>query len=113
MSNGLGFHLGARLRRGRKLRGHIVREGINQRKSHPFAVNTPCQSRHAEMDALVAARPGDHLEVMRWHRDGKLTMARPCRYCSALIVAKGIATVTYSNWEGEMVTIKAEELLCA
>lgn len=65
------------------------------------------------MDVLIAARPGDHLEVMRWHKDGSLTMARPGKHCSALIVQKKIATVTYSNWEGEMITVRAKELLCA
>lgn len=105
--NGLGFHLGARLRRGRK---HIVREGINRKKTHPASRGTPCQSQHAEMNVLVAARPGDHLEVKRWLKDGTLTMARPCKHCTALILQKKIATVTYSDWDGNLVTVRAKEL---
>lgn len=84
-------------------------------KSHPNArritdTGHELICRHAEIDALVCARPGDHLEVYRWHKSGELTMAKPCPMCAREIKRRGISTVTYSNWHGQMVTVRAAAL---
>lgn len=82
MNNQCSFHLAALLWR----RGKLIRIGINSRKKNPsFSRYYPdgdhALEAHAEMDALLVARPGDYLEVMRWRKDGVLALAKPCKHC--------------------------------
>ena len=55
---------------------------------------------HAEMDALRFAQHGDRLEVLRFLKDGEITMARPCRFCQKYISKSGVEKVLYTDWEG-------------
>ncbi len=102
LSNGRGHHLAAVLWRKRR----PVRVGINRNKTHPKARRTfsgghEAACLHAEMDALIAAQPGDVLEVMRWLKDGSLTMAKPCEHCQRWIKASGVRKVRYTDWNGQ------------
>lgn len=103
MSNGCAFHLAAFLKRGKTL----IRVGINQDIQHPrffrFANGNHLAFLHAEMDALIAARPGDTLVVTRWQKNGRVTMSRPCRHCQAFIKEAGISRVIYSDWDGNYI----------
>ena len=64
---------------------------------------------HAEDRALqLASRSGGKIRrvvVLRWTRAGRLSMARPCPYCEARLVAAGVKlrNVNYSDWSGEVV----------
>lgn len=102
MSNGESYHLAAVLRRGKS----NIRIGINNSKTNPRFSRTykdghTCYTLHAEMDALIAAQPGDTLIVFRWSKRGKVTMARPCRHCQRHIKEAGIKSVVYSHWNGK------------
>lgn len=82
LNNDCPFHLAALLWR----RGKLIRIGINSRKKSPsfsryYADGDHANEAHAEMDALLVAKPGDYLEVMRWRKDGVLALAKPCKYC--------------------------------
>ena len=86
--------------------------GINKRKTHPEALKIfrngehgSCM--HAEIDAIVKI-PRDirhkiKLFVMRFKKDGNLTMAKPCKMCQTFITNQGINTknVYYTNWNGD------------
>ena len=106
LANGRGHHLAAILRRRRK----PVRVGINNNKTHPkakrqFSNGKEVACLHAEMDALIAAQPGDTLEVMRWLKNGTLTMAMPCEHCQKWIRQRGISKVRYTDWDGQWQTL--------
>jgi len=102
LKNGHKYHLAAILRR----KNRAVKVGINSKKTHPnFKKTYPDGSvsyqRHAEMDAIRFARPGDVIEVMRFRRcDGSLAMAKPCSFCMEHIKNAGIKKVLYTNNEG-------------
>ena len=104
LSNDEDVHLAAVLIRN----NHTVRIGTNQQKTHPkftrYYPDGTCRSHlHAEMDVLRFSKPGDVIFVMRFDKDGALTMSKPCKYCQQHIKDFGIKTVHYSDWEGEMV----------
>jgi len=101
------FHLAAVLLRGKT----VVRIGTNQNKTHPKFLRTypdghSCGQLHAEMDVLRFAQPGDKLFVLRFSKEGELTMSKPCRYCQRFIRQAQIGRVVYSDWEGRMVKTK-------
>ena len=101
MSNGHSYHLAAFLKRGKG----IIRIGVNSDISHARFLRikdgTSMAFLHAEMDAVIAARPGDTLIVVRWNKSGKITMSRPCKHCQEFIADAGIKKVVYSGWNGK------------
>lgn len=101
MNNGMPFHLAAILKRGKS----TIRIGINQDKTNPRFVRFykdghSCSSLHAEMDAIIAAKPGDKLIIIRWNKGGEITMSRPCNHCMKHIINSGIDEIVYSVWNG-------------
>lgn len=106
MNNGLDFHVAALLFRGKKL----VKIGTNQSKTHPkfkrYQDNGYCNyCLHAEMDALRNSKPGDSILVLRFTKQGKVSMAKPCKHCQHFIDNAQIKVVYYSNWNGEIVRL--------
>lgn len=96
------YHLAAILYRG----GKPIRIGVNTSKTHPLACRTFPDGKssaglHAEMDVLRFAREGDDLEVVRFTKSGKMTMAKPCCFCQRIIRAKKIRRTRYTDWNGE------------
>lgn len=100
LNNGHQFHLAALLWR----RGKLIRIGINSDRSNPsftrFYEDGTSSCTHAEMDALEVARPGDYLEVIRWKKNGKIAMAKPCEYCQLRIRRLDI-NVRYTDEHGK------------
>ena len=101
LSNNQEYHLAAILKRKNK----PVYIGINQDKTHPMAFReynnkSMAASLHAEMDALRFSKPGDSLEVIRFLKDGDMTMAKPCEFCEPLIKKYNLSSVKYTNWSG-------------
>lgn len=90
------------------LRGNsVVRVGYNSHRTHTRAKNTHTGCLHAEMDALIAAKPGDKLVVFRWTKDSdQPTMAKPCKHCQQQIREAGIKKTYYSDWSGEIRRMK-------
>lgn len=106
LSNGEDFHLAAALFRGKR----VVRIGTNSTKTHPrfrrvYSNGEEGSCLHAEMEVLRFSEPGDTLLVVRFLKDGTLSMAKPCKYCQEFIIESGIKQVTYSDWDGEMISI--------
>ena len=107
LANGQEYHLAAILFRKRQ----IIRIGTNSNKTHPRFTRTyadgSCRSHlHAEMDVLRFSKPGDSILVLRFSLSGDLTMAKPCHLCEKLLVESRIKKVTYSDWNGELITVK-------
>ena len=102
-ANGQDHHLAALLWR----RGKLIRIGTNGKQSAAFKKyysgdqsNTSYFS-HAESDALLRSESVDRLEILRWTKRGILTMAKPCEFCQSLIRQSELASVRYTNWEGQ------------
>ena len=102
LSNNQGYHIVAILIRN----GIPIKFGTNQAKTHPIAHRVysngeEAANMHAEMDVLRYAKSGDSLRVMRFLKNGKPTMAKPCRFCLKLIQKFNLNSVQYTNWNGE------------
>lgn len=76
--------------------------GANYKKSHP--ANTACWSQHAEFSTLLGYEQeelaGTTLYVARLTRTNRVSCARPCPECQALILRKGVDRVFFTNYEG-------------
>lgn len=106
LNNGQTFHLAALLWR---RKNKLIRIGINSTRTRKewvrfySAVTASSDSAycgHAEMDAMRDAQPGDVLEVIRWTKDGRICMAKPCVHCQNRLRRLGLK-VKFTNAEGE------------
>ena len=101
LNNDHDFHVVAILKRGKS----IVKIGTNSNKTNPrfarkYKTGVPEYQLHAEMNVVRFAKPGDTVIVIRFSAKGKLTMARPCRFCQNFLTEAGVTEVYYSDWEG-------------
>lgn len=72
----------------------------NSKKTHPkfgrvYNNGNECYNLHAEMSALLWAKPGDILEVFRFHKNGELAPSHPCSYCMDAIRKNKISSIHY------------------
>jgi deoxycytidylate deaminase len=107
LNNDQRYHIVALLYRNKS----IIRIGYNQCKTHRRFGRVQDNGfenyhLHAEMDALISSKPGDRLFVLRFSKNGDLTMAKPCKYCMEFIKSHGIKCVHFSNWDGEIEKVK-------
>jgi len=101
LNNGERYHVVCILYRQRR----PIYIGVNTHKTHPkfkrIAKDGSCVGAlHAEMSALRFAKKGDTLEVLRFLKCGKITMAKPCIHCSAFLAKSSIKKVRYTTWDG-------------
>lgn len=63
---------------------------------------------HAEMDLLRKFKPGtvSELSVVRFSKDGTVTMSKPCVYCQRFMKRHGVRKVNYTDWNGEWAVLK-------
>ena len=102
LANRQPFHVVAILLRGKS----VIRIAVNSVKTHPenlrgYANGGVSFHHHAETHALIRAKPGDRLVVLRFHRSGRLTCALPCEHCQRRLAAIDIV-VYYSDWAGQV-----------
>lgn len=82
-------------------KNRIIGLGFNKAtKTHPRSPH-PFKTIHAELDSILGI-PKEHLRgseiyVYREYVGGKPAMARPCKYCWALLQEVGIKTVYYTD----------------
>mgnify|MGYP001293490940 CR=1 FL=1 len=93
-------------------RGSSVVFGVNSdRCSTKFERIHPDGTRgfhlHAEMDLIRKFEPGtlSNINVVRFSKNGKLTMAKPCVYCERFMRKHGVRTVRYTDWGGRWKTL--------
>lgn len=107
LANGHDFHLAAILKRNKS----VIRIGTNSSRTNPNFRRVHRNGAidyhlHAEMDVLRFYRPGDKITVLRFSAKGELTMAKPCRWCQKFLREAGVKRVSYSNWKGEIETLR-------
>lgn len=87
--------------------GQMIALGWNKNKSHPKAMNYT-RKIHAELSALVGFRDGDlaggDMYVVRVTNGGAMATSRPCKYCMVLISEAQLASVTYIDEQGKVIT---------
>lgn len=80
-------------------------------KTHPDAIHPKpsgviCRSTHAEHHALIYAKPGDELFVMRFYKTGGFCIAKPCPECQTRIAKLKLKAVWYTDFQGEWQKLK-------
>lgn len=106
LSNGHDFHVAAALIRRGKLVSLRTNGGFHKsstRYLYSFElerIEHVCES-HAETKVIQNAKPGDKLVVLRFLKDGSITMAKPCSSCQLKLNQVGLTNVVYTNWEGQ------------
>lgn len=103
LQNGHDFHVVALLYRGKSL----IKIGTNLKKTHPKSYKEYPRGGaraflHAEGNVLRFSRPGDKLIVLRFHKNGDLSMAKPCEHCQKAIKKHQISEVFYSDFDGNI-----------
>ena len=58
------------------------------------------------MLALRYYRKGDTIEVLRFNKAGKATMAKPCKHCQRALIKAGVTKIRYTDWFGNFQTLK-------
>lgn len=87
----------------------ITGRGYNVKKTHPkmnkdFGFDTL----HAECSALMRAKRGDTLIVVRLLKNDDLGCSKPCEKCMKYIRKKGIRQIFYIDWDGEVAVEKVK-----
>ncbi len=106
LSNGHDFHVAAGLfRRGKLVKletnGGFHRSATRYLWSLEFEKTEHVCESHAETKVIKNAKPGDKVVVLRFLKDGSITMAKPCSICQLKLKQVGLTNVVYTNWEGE------------
>lgn len=96
-------------------KGNVISQGINSfKKTHPVQAHY-CQRcnkehnifLHAEIAALVKCRKDPYaIYVMRFLKDGKLALAKPCEICYTAIRESGIEKCFYTDSKGRFKELK-------
>lgn len=92
-------------------RGKILSTAVNQyRKSHPLAKLYSIKAGlsedrcyiHAELGAVLKAGESKvhRLLVQRFHNNGTLANAKPCKSCQLMLKDFGVKKVVYTHEEG-------------
>jgi deoxycytidylate deaminase len=88
-------------------KGRITGRGFNQKKTHAkMNKDFGFYSLHAESAALLKAKQGDTVIVIRILRNGDLGCSKPCERCMKHMQERNIKEVYYINWSGEIVSEK-------
>jgi deoxycytidylate deaminase len=83
----------------------------NSLKTHPLLKqHTKYPYLHAE-SAVIFALGIDKcsnldLYVQRFRRDGRISMAKPCKTCMKIIKQANIRRIYYTNWSGDIIQLK-------
>ena len=48
----------------------------------------------------------DEIHVIRFNKNGEVTMAKPCVYCQKFLKEHGVKRVMYTNWVGRWKCMK-------
>lgn len=111
LNNEHDFHVAAILKRGKS----IVKVGVNSSKTNPRFARRHRNGEidfhlHAEMDVVRFAKPGDTVIVVRFSAAGRLTMAKPCKFCRYFLEQAGVTDIYYSDWDGKYQKLSLNEL---
>lgn len=108
LSNGHDFHVVAYLRRGNSY-FFEANSFAGSPKFRRYRFGEERYHIHAEMAILRWAYPGEIIHVMRFTKDGEVTMARPCEVCQQFLRNHGIRQVRYTDWNGNWKKMRLQE----
>lgn len=81
----------------------VISVGWNQLKTHPRSTH-PYKSLHAELHAIIGCSEGElagsEMYVYRELKDGRMAMAKPCKYCMEALRLAKIKKVWYTVSDG-------------
>lgn len=103
MSNNQSFHVIAWIERGKSTIVGVNGSGEKPQFRRKFKDGQECFISHAEMDAVSKLKEvcdNDVLHVMRFTKNGGISMAKPCKYCQEYLRRKGIKKIRYTDWDG-------------
>ncbi len=92
-------------------KGNVIGTGVNEyHRSHPlmkyFAEKAGESEhkvwKHAELSAVLASgkKEIDSILVQRFHKNGLMANAKPCKTCQEMLKAFGVKLVKYTHEEG-------------
>jgi deoxycytidylate deaminase len=108
MNNDQPFHLAAWTKRGSSFVYGVNSGECSARFRRKYRDGQMGYHLHAEMALLKKCKEGDVdiIHVIRFSKDGKVTMAKPCPYCQKFLRQYGVKKVYYTNWEGKWEVLK-------
>lgn len=87
--------------------GKIVGRGFNQSKSNAKLRKHGYYSTHAETAAIMDAKTGDTLVVVRVSRkNGSYVCSKPCDKCLSFAKEHGIKKIYFCNIDGKVEMVK-------
>lgn len=83
----------------------IITAKCNSYKTHPLALKFSIYPHlHAELSCLISAGLDDvkdkDILITRILSDGRITMAKPCKFCQKALDYTKVRNVYYTNWDG-------------
>lgn len=106
LSNGQQCHLAAFTRSG--LIGTNTDEKATAKFLRRYEDNgKTIQTIHAEVALVLKMRQAPpKINVVRFLKNGTVTMAKPCIHCQNFLRHRGVKLVRYTNWDGEWEEMK-------
>ena len=108
MNNEQPFHLAAWTKRGSSFVYGVNSDECSTRFKRKYRDGQIGYHLHAEMALLKKSKEGevDTIYVIRFTKNGEITMAKPCPYCQKFLKQYGVKKAYYTNWKGEWEVLK-------
>jgi len=108
LNNNHSFHLTAYAKVGSSYRWGVNSNKESAKLKRKYKDGTYGYHLHAEMDLIRKCKEGTVkvIHVIRFQKDGKVTMAKPCTHCQGFLRDHGIIKVYYTNWDGKWEVMK-------
>lgn len=103
LNNNQPFHIAAWFKSGAALTFGVNSERCSKKFMRRYRDGTVRYHLHAEMDLLIkmGSQIADEIYVIRFRKNGEISMAKPCKYCQKYLRRYGVKRVRYTNWEGQ------------
>lgn len=108
LNNDQQYHLAAWVKSGAEFTFGVNSERCSKRFMRRYNDGSTRYHVHAEMDLLIkmGRDVADEICVIRFKRNGDITMAKPCRHCQKYLKRYGVKRVRYTNWDGQWERMK-------
>jgi len=108
MGNNQPFHLAAFTKVGGSYRWGVNSNRKSTKFRRKYRDGSYGYHLHAEMDLLRKTRHSEVsvINVIRFKKDGEITMAKPCIHCQKFLKERGVRKVHYTNWDGKWETMR-------
>lgn len=102
LNNSHQYHLAAWTKRGSSVIFGMNSSRASTKFKRIYADGNEGFHLHAEMDLIRKFKPGEisEITVVRFSKNGRLTMSKPCLYCQRFLKRHGVRKVHYTEWDG-------------